>query len=310
MTAWLIVNEYLNTEKFIEIRELFLEAARAKGIILYVHTNAEFTILCSSLGKQLVYNFENEDSPEFVIFYDKDIELGRAMVDAGFDVYNDPLAIDFCDDKFLTSFTVETFNKNCRGKLRMPKTFKVPFSYDNIGIKKEASFKFLEYIEAEITYPIVIKHNKSSFGMGVCLAKNREEAVNVLCEMGNRPCIIQEYIASAEGTDVRLQMVGDECVAAMRRSNDSDFRSNLTNGGHMSEYAPDEKVLKLAKGAMNLLRDSIGLHFAGLDIMFDKNGDPVLCEVNSNAHFKNLYDLTGINVAENIIEYLISKCGQ
>ena len=39
------------------------------------------------------------------------------------------------------------------------------------------------------------------------------------------------------------------------------------------------------------------------DILFGENG-PILCEVNSNAHFKNIYDCTGENVADYIIEYI------
>jgi glutathione synthase/RimK-type ligase-like ATP-grasp enzyme len=49
------------------------------------------------------------------------------------------------------------------------------------------------------------------------------------------------------------------------------------------------------------------LDFAGVDIMFGKQGEPVLCEVNSNAHFKNIYDCTGVNVADEIMEYILNK---
>ena len=41
--------------------------------------------------------------------------------------------------------------------------------------------------------------------------------------------------------------------------------------------------------------------------MFGKQGEPVLCEVNSNAHFKNIYDCMGVNVADEIMEYILNK---
>jgi len=41
--------------------------------------------------------------------------------------------------------------------------------------------------------------------------------------------------------------------------------------------------------------------------MFGKEGEPVLCEVNSNAHFKNIYDCTGVNVAESILDYIVKS---
>ena len=52
---------------------------------------------------------------------------------------------------------------------------------------------------------------------------------------------------------------------------------------------------------------ALSLDFAGVDILFGPGEKPVLCEVNSNAHFKNLYDCTGINAAESIIRYIKSR---
>lgn len=97
-------------------------------------------------------------------------------------------------------------------------------------------------------------------------------------------------------------MVGDKAVASMERYNDHDFRANITNGGSMRRYEPTEKELQMAKQVMKELQ----LDFAGVDIMFGKDG-PVLCEVNSNAHFKNIYDCTGVNVADAIMEYIVGQ---
>ena len=58
--------------------------------------------------------------------------------------------------------------------------------------------------------------------------------------------------------------------------------------------------------ALKVCRE-LKLDFAGVDIMFGKQGEPVLCEVNSNAHFKNIYDCTGVNVADEIMEYILNK---
>ena len=49
----------------------------------------------------------------------------------------------------------------------------------------------------------------------------------------------------------------------------------------------------------------MNLDFAGVDILFGENDEPILCEVNSNAHFKNILDCTGVNVAQCILDYII-----
>ena len=312
--GWLIVNEYLDTEKFLEIRKLFLSGAEKKNVKLTVYTNADFVVnLSDATVKSRAFD---EGEPEFIIFYDKDIALASALEKMGYRLYNSADAIDVCDSKVKTATRISEYNLNCRGdeaKILMPKTYKVPFSYENIGIKDSYSFDFLDYVEKDLceagegalsdAYPMVIKESNSSFGMGVHLAGSREEAVKLICEYGNKECIIQEYLSYSSGRDYRLQMVSDKCVCAMMRSNENDFRANITNGGKMSEYKPTDEDLSLARNVMKCLK----LDFAGIDIMHDKNGRAVFLEANSNAHFKNIYDLTGINAAEKMIEYIVGK---
>ena len=312
--GWLIVNEYLDTEKFLEIRKLFLSGAEKKNVKLTVYTNADFAVdLSGAVVKSRAFD---EGEPEFIIFYDKDIALASALEKIGYRLYNSADAIDVCDSKVKTAEKIAEYNLNCRGdeaKILMPKTYKVPFSYENIGIKDSYSFDFLDYVEKDLceagegalsdAYPMVIKESNSSFGMGVHLAGSREEAVKLICEYGNKECIIQEYLSYSSGRDYRLQMVSDKCVCAMMRSNENDFRANITNGGKMSEYKPTDEDLSLARSVMKCLK----LDFAGIDIMHDKSGRTVFLEANSNAHFKNIYDLTGINTAEKMIEYIVGK---
>ena len=312
--GWLIVNEYLDTEKFLEIRKLFLSGAEKKNVKLTVYTNADFAVdLSGAVVKSRAFD---EGEPEFIIFYDKDIALASALEKMGYRLYNSADAIDVCDSKVKTASRISEYNLNCKddeAKILMPKTYKVPFTYENIGIKDRYSFDFLDYVEKDLceagegalsdAYPMVIKESNSSFGMGVHLAGSREEAVKLICEYGNKECIIQEYLSYSSGRDYRLQMVSDKCVCAMMRSNENDFRANITNGGKMSEYKPTDEDLSLARNVMKCLK----LDFAGIDIMHDKSGRAVFLEANSNAHFKNIYDLTGINAAEKMIEYIVAK---
>ena len=312
--GWLIVNEYLDTEKFLEIRKLFLSGAEKKNVKLTVYTNADFAVdLSGAVVKSRAFD---EGEPEFIIFYDKDITLAAALEKMGYRLYNSADAIDVCDSKVKTAEKIAEYNLNCKddeAKILMPKTYKVPFTYENIGIKDSYSFDFLDYVEKDLceaeegalsgAYPMIIKESNSSFGMGVHLATSREEAVKLICEYGNKECIIQEYLSYSSGRDYRLQMVSDKCVCAMMRSNENDFRANITNGGKMSEYKPTDEDLSLARNVMKCLK----LDFAGIDIMHDKSGRAVFLEANSNAHFKNIYDLTGINAAEKMIEYIVAK---
>ncbi|MCL2084937.1 MAG: hypothetical protein FWH06_06760 [Oscillospiraceae bacterium] len=43
-----------------------------------------------------------------------------------------------------------------------------------------------------------------------------------------------------------------------------------------------------------------------MDILFGADDSPLLCEVNSNAHFIGLCNCTGINAADAIMEHIAS----
>ena len=115
---------------------------------------------------------------------------------------------------------------------------------------------------------------------------------------------MQEYVESSKGKDVRIHVVGGKVVTAMERVNENDFRANITNGGSMKKYTPTKEQEKMAVKVCEKLK----LDFAGVDIMFGKEGEPVLCEVNSNAHFKNIYDCTKVNVADEIMKFIKKDC--
>ena len=162
---------------------------------------------------------------------------------------------------------------------------------------------FLEAVEKQLGYPMVVKECYGSFGQQVHLAVGREELKMYLADIKNRPCLFQEFAAFSRGRDIRIQMVGNQAAAAMQRRNAHDFRANITNGGSMEPYEPDEKQLAMAAKAMQVL----GLDFAGVDILFGEDGEPLLCEVNSNAHFVNIRNCTGVDVADAITGYCLKE---
>ena len=151
---------------------------------------------------------------------------------------------------------------------------------------------------------MVIKENRGSFGQQVHLVNNAYEAERLIASFKEHPFIMQEYIEESAGRDVRVNVVGGRVVASMYRYNDNDFRSNITNGGSMKKYEASEAQAKIAIDACK----AIGLDFAGVDVLFGKDG-PIICEVNSNPHFKTTLECTGINMAEHIISHIAEVMG-
>ena len=51
----------------------------------------------------------------------------------------------------------------------------------------------------------------------------------------------------------------------------------------------------------------LGLDFAGVDILFGENDEPILCEVNSSAYPLNVQKITGVNIVKKTLEYIKKK---
>lgn len=283
MYGWLVVNEFLNSNKFNEIYSWLEKACLNHNHKIDVFTNSDL-LMCNGV----FLNTDIKNMPDFVIFWDKDIVLAKQLEKRGLRLFNSGRAIEICDNKALTY--TELY-----GKIKMPETIICPMTYRNIGYNNR---DFITMAEEKLGYPVVVKEWCGSFGQQVYLAENRGEFENII-ENTREPLIFQKFIEKSKGRDIRLNVVGDNVVTAMMRFNNNDFRANITNGGSMEKYTPNNEEIKMAVDTCKALN----LDFGGVDILFGENG-PLLCEVNSNAHFKNIYDCTGVNVAESIIEYI------
>ena len=292
--AWLVVNEFIHSEKFQEIFTWLVKAAEKQNCYLEIKTNAQLLPQLVPGGYQLLQECRR---PQFVLFWDKDIRLARLLEKLGLRLFNSADSIEICDDK------ARTYLELLDQKIRMPKTVIAPKTFRMEGYSE---FDFLPQIERQLGYPMVVKECYGSFGQQVWLVKNRQELLSCLDLIKNRPFLFQEYIASSKGHDIRIQMVGTKAVAAMHRINPADFRANITNGGSMEPYQPNAAQTAMAKRVM----EALNLDFAGEDILFGEQEEPVLCEVNSNAHFVNIWKCTGVNTAEAIIEYCIRCAGR
>lgn len=292
MKAWLVVNGFLKTEKFYEIHQWLCKAGQKHHIDITMKTNQELLVDCRNRKTGILHEKEKVD---FVLFWDKDIRLARMLESMGYYVINSAQAIENCDDKGLTHEILSAH------EIPMPRTILAPMTYSNIGY---TNLEFLNVVIKELGLPLVIKENFGSFGAQVYLCCTTDEVHKKTKELEGKAILYQEFIAETKGRDVRLQVVGDKVVAAIERTaKQGDFRANITNGGKMTHYYPTMLEEKLAVDTCRCL----SVDFAGVDLLFTEGRIPLVCEVNSNAHFKNIYDCTRVNVADQIMEYIIGK---
>ncbi|MGN0457550.1 MAG: RimK family alpha-L-glutamate ligase [Eubacterium sp.] len=270
MTGFLIVNHYLNGEKFDVLHKHLVSSALKFGINLEIKTNLQVQFL--------------SQKPSFALFWDKDVNLARILEKQGIPVFNSARAIELCDDKAKTYAEL-------LGVVDQPKTLIAPKSF----FKTDYS-AFVDEAISVLGLPLVFKECFGSFGEQVFLCQTKDD---ILSHIGEKPFLLQEFIEASAGEDIRIEVVDGECVCAMKRSNNSDFRANITNGGTAVAYNPTEQERTIAVKACKAL----GLDFGGVDILKGS----LVCEVNSNAHIINLMNATGIDLADKIFESILKK---
>ena len=285
-TGWLVVNEFLHGEKYDDMYAMLKSAGNKRGVVMQLKTNAE---LMHEVGGALPFPL-----PDFCIFWDKDVYLCRSLQRLGVPTFNGARAIELCDNKILTAELLSGAN------IPIPQTLVAPKTFENVGHNSTA---FLERARKILKLPMVIKEAYGSFGQQVYLAKTYGEVLEIVEKIGHKDFLMQKFIATSKGRDVRVNVVGGKVVASMLRVNEHDFRSNVSGGGKPRATTITKAQEEVAIQACRVL----GLDFAGVDVLFGENGEPIVCEVNSNPHFLSTFTATGVDMSECILDYIMER---
>lgn len=293
MKGLLTVNHYLNIPAINGTLKELAESAERQSLELVKMTNAE---LISALGASVrsAKRFLKKEKITFALFWDKDIRLCELLEECGIRVFNRSSAIWICDDKSLT------YTKLCGAGIRMPQTVLLPKCYYPALPPEE----FILSLERELGYPMIAKEVFGSMGEQVYLAEDRDSLIEIIKNAGTKGMIFQRFVKSSRGRDMRIYIVGGRVCGAMIRSSETDFRANASLGGKCEPFTPDRAQAAVAKKVCRIL----GLDFAGVDLLFAEDGEPILCEVNSNAQFVKLNEICSVNIADDIIRYIKKEC--
>lgn len=186
---------------------------------------------------------------------------------------------------------LRSFQRLSKAGIGMPKTVFTNYSRDVIEV--------LEHVGGP---PVVIKLLEGTQGLGVVLAESKNAAESVLEAFNGLQAraLVQEYIAEANGADLRALIVDGQVVGAMKRqAEEGEFRSNLHRGGSAGYVKLTEAELKLAIKASKALK----LPVCGVDMLQSKRG-PLLMEANSTPGLEGIETATGKNIAKAIITFI------
>jgi tetrahydromethanopterin:alpha-L-glutamate ligase len=215
------------------------------------------------------------------------LDLLHALQACGIPVYNDARAIERSVDKAMTTFLL------CRAGIPTPETWVVedPFEARSLVARETKSGKAL-----------VAKPLFGSQGKGLIRLHASEELPPPFDYQG--VYYLQRYVEPGpEGWhDWRLMVIGGRLDSAMIRRG-SQWINNVAQGARCERGSPDETLAQLALDAVR----AVNMDYAGVDIICDKDGRPMVLEVNSIPAWKGLQGVTGHSIAQRLADDFLRR---
>ena len=237
--------------------------------------------------------FDLRARPEVDIVLERSINHSRAMhalrlfESVGIECINRYEVARKCGDKILTAVALQEFG------VPQPET-RVAF----------AEGSTLEAIE-QLGYPVVLKPAVGSWGRLLSRINDREAAETVIehkAILGSYHHSIffaQKYVEKG-GRDIRSFVVGDECIAAVYRTSEH-WITNTARGGRTSNCPVTTELAEMSLRAA----EAVGGGVLAVDL-FETEDGLLVNEVNYTMEFRNSIDVTGVDIPEKIVSYLLS----
>jgi len=149
---------------------------------------------------------------------------------------------------------------------------------------------------------VVVKPIFGSRGIGATRVVDSEIAQTVFKAITFHHGVIylQEFVPHGY-SDIRAFVVDGRVIAAMRRVSES-WKTNYSQGARPAPLELDSALEALAVKAAK----AVGCKIAGVDVLEGPNG-PMIVDVNSQPGWKGLQMVTKVNVAEEIVAFVLSE---
>lgn len=281
--GWLIYNKE-DYQKNKVYAQMLIEYGKESG--LEIELVLRENLVLGVDGAELVIKQQGQrmEVPYFAINRSRDAQLARQLEYMRCKVFNSSKVSTIANDKGETHQYV-----NRLGIASVPTLF-----YNKTYMKLEECIK---------AYPVVIKSVAGHGGEEVYKANNLEEAQRALRQIKADTLLIQQ-VCSRVGVDIRVFVIGNQIVGAIKRSSQEDFRSNYCLGGQASPY----ELTKKEQDKVYTILAHLDCDFVGIDFMLDAEGEFVFNEIEDAVGSRTLYQYTKVDSASLYIEHIKREC--
>jgi RimK family alpha-L-glutamate ligase len=206
----------------------------------------------------------------------------------GVKVLNPPAALETCVDKYLASAKLEATG------LAVPPTA--------VCQDAETALAGFEKLGGDV----VVKPLFGSEGRGMVRVSDPELAWRTFRTLERTQSVLylQKFIAHP-GWDLRVFVIAGKVLTAMRRHARDGWRTNVAQGGKGEpvRITPEQERLALAAAK------AVGVSVAGVDLLPGPDGELYVLEVNAVPGWRALAPVTGVDVAVEIVRFLVHDSG-
>lgn len=199
---------------------------------------------------------------------DQTLHLLRSLAKQGVACRNNAVSIEISRDKLLTAQTLI-------GHVPHPETLPLTPETD------------LDRVRDLLGDLVIVKPARGTQGSGVELLDRcgLKSFHNRLSTFGANPTmLVQRYVQSSHGRDIRVLVLAGRAMAAMQRQScDGSVTANASKGGQVTRLDMTSEMADIATKTCRRLH----LHSAGVDLLHTPDGFTV-CEANSSPGFKAL----------------------
>lgn len=257
-----------------------------KGYLFYEKADAErnkgfietLTKSAKGIGIELkTVHFEEEitDSTDFILFRSRNPELSKRLEAKGHKLINRAEVNAIANDKLKTVQMVQL-----------------------LGIRTVPT-SVLKGLQDIQSYPVVLKTVDGHGGQEVELCHNESEVEKFIRSTEGKTIIVQPYIET-ESTDVRVFVIGEEVVGAVKRIGQDSFKSNFTLGGKVERYMLSGQQEKEASTIARALKSD----YIGIDFLLLKDGTWMLNEIEDPVGARSFYETHDVDIAELLMQHV------
>ena len=217
------------------------------------------------------------------------MDLLHRLQARGVTVLNPPAAVEACVDKYLATAKLEAAG------LRVPPTI--------VCQHVDAAIEAL----AQLGGDVVVKPLFGSEGRGMVRVSDPDLAWRMFRALERTQSVLylQKFIPHP-GWDLRVFVLDATVLAAMRRRANGGWRTNVAQGGAAEAIDVSPALADLAVRSAA----SLGAVVAGVDLLFGKDGEWYVLEVNAVPGWRALVPVAGVDVAAAIVRFLANQIGK